>query len=158
MIRDSLFIEKENEIKKLDTQKAPSIWSPNKSNGLQKELKAKTIIFKNATLWTNEDLGIINSGDIAISNGKIVAIGETLDTTQIPNYGDLDIHIFDIKGKHLTTGIIDEHSHIAISNGVNESSQSVTAEVSIADVINPEDHNIFRQIASGVTCLSLIHI
>ena len=157
MIRDSLFIEKENEIKKLDTQKTPSIWSPNKSNGLQKELKAKTIIFKNATLWTNEDLGIINSGDIAISNGKIVAIGETLDTTQIPNYEDLDIHIFDIKGKHLTTGIIDEHSHIAISNGVNESSQSVTAEVSIADVINPEDHNIFRQIASGVTCSQLLH-
>lgn len=157
MIRDSLFIEKENEIKKLDTQKTPSIWSPNKSNGLQKELKAKTIIFKNATLWTNEDLGIINSGDIAISNGKIVAIGETLDTTQIPNHEDLDIHIFDIKGKHLTTGIIDEHSHIAISNGVNESSQSVTAEVSIADVINPEDHNIFRQIASGVTCSQLLH-
>ena len=103
MIRDSLFIEKENEIKKLDTQKTPSIWSPNKSNGLQKELKAKTIIFKNATLWTNEDLGIINSGDIAISNGKIVAIGETLDTTQIPNYEDLDIHIFDIKRKPLLT-------------------------------------------------------
>ncbi len=157
MIRDSLFIEKKNEIKKLDTKKTPSVWSPNKSNGLQKELKAKTIIFKNATLWTNEDLGIINSGDIAISNGKIVAIGETLDTTQIPNYEDLDIHIFDIKGKHLTTGIIDEHSHIAISNGVNESSQSVTAEVSIADVINPEDHNIFRQIASGVTCSQLLH-
>ena len=157
MIRDSLFIEMEDEMKKLVIKKTPTIWSPNKSNGLQKELKAKTILFKNATLWTNEGLGIIKSADIAISNGKIVAIGESLDTTQIPNYENLDLQILDVKGKHLTTGIIDEHSHIAISNGVNESSQSVTAEVSISDVINPEDHNIFRQIASGVTCSQLLH-
>jgi imidazolonepropionase-like amidohydrolase len=31
--------------------------------------------------------------------------------------------IVDAKGKHLTSGIIDEHSHIAISNGVNARSQ-----------------------------------
>jgi imidazolonepropionase-like amidohydrolase len=63
----------------------------------------------------------------------------------------------DATGKHLTCGIIDEHSHIAISRGVNEASESVTAEVSIGDVINPEDINIYRQIAGGVTVAQLLH-
>ena len=34
---------------------------PNKSYGLNKKLEAKSILFKNATLWTNEDLGIVKS-------------------------------------------------------------------------------------------------
>ena len=58
---------------------------------------------------------------------------------------------------HLTTGIIDEHSHIAISRGVNEGGQTVSAEVSIADVVNPDDINIYRQLAGGVTAAQLLH-
>ena len=38
-------------------------------------------------------------------------------------------------GKHLTSGIIDEHSHIAASS-INESGQNSSAEVSIEDVID----------------------
>ena len=63
----------------------------------------------------------------------------------------IQVQIIDGTNKHVTCGIIDEHSHIAISRGVNESSQSVTAEVSIGDVINPNDHNIYRQLSGGVT-------
>ena len=58
---------------------------------------------------------------------------------------------------HLSCGIIDEHSHIAISRGVNEGSQAVTAEVRIGDVINPNDHNIYRQLAGGTTTSQLLH-
>jgi hypothetical protein len=50
----------------------------------------------------------------------------------------------------LTSGIIDEHSHIAISNGVNESHNS-SAEVTVEDVVNSEDINIYRDLAGGVT-------
>ena len=157
MQRDSVFNDKKTKKDKAVTQQIPTVWLPNKSYGLNKKLKANSILFKNATLWTNEDLGIIRSADIAISNGKIVAIGENLDTNQIPNIENTSFEIINVKGKHITSGIIDEHSHIAISKGVNESSQAVTAEVSISDVINPDDHNIFRQIASGVTCSQLLH-
>ena len=66
----------------------------------------------------------------------------------------IQVQIIDGTNKHVTCGIIDEHSHIAISRGVNESSQSVTAEVSIGDVINPNDHNIYRQLSGGVTQFS----
>ena len=69
----------------------------------------------------------------------------------------IQVQIIDGTNKHITWGIIDEHSHIAISRGVNESSQSVTAEVSIGDVINPNDHNIYRQLSGGVTEVQLLH-
>ena len=157
MQRDSVFDDKKTKKDKAVIQQIPTVWMPNKSYGLNKKLKANSILFKNATLWTNEDLGIVKSADIAISNGKIVAIGENLDTNQIPNIENTSFEIINVKGKHITSGIIDEHSHIAISKGVNESSQAVTAEVSISDVVNPDDHNIFRQIASGVTCSQLLH-
>jgi hypothetical protein len=56
-----------------------------------------------------------------------------------------------MQGKHLTSGIIDEHSHIAISNGVNEGGHNSSAEVTIQDVVNSEDINIYRDLAGGVT-------
>ena len=157
MTRDSVLSKNKKSVDLETDTITPSIWQPNKSNGLIKKITQKTILFKNATLWTNEEIGIVNSADIVISNGKIVAIGKDLDTTQIPNFENLNIEIADATGKHITSGIIDEHSHIAISKGVNESSQAVTSEVSIADVINPDDHNIYRQIAGGVTCSQLLH-
>ena len=72
---------------------------------------------------------------------------------QIPN----DAVVIDAQGKHVTCGIIDEHSHIAISKGVNEGGQSVSAEVSIADVVRGDDINIYRQLAGGVTASQLLH-
>src|SRR5690606_12286046 len=40
---------------------------------------------------------------------------------------------------------------------VNESGQAIAAEVRIADVIDPDDINIYRQLASGVTTSQLLH-
>jgi hypothetical protein len=56
-----------------------------------------------------------------------------------------------------TSGIIDEHSHIAISNGVNEGGHNSSAEVTIQDVVNSEDINIYRELAGGVTTSQLLH-
>ncbi|HET7818379.1 MAG TPA: amidohydrolase family protein, partial [Bacteroidia bacterium] len=57
----------------------------------------------------------------------------------------------------LTPGIIDEHSHIAISGGVNEGTQASSAEVRIGDVIDCEDINIYRNLAGGVVASQLLH-
>jgi imidazolonepropionase-like amidohydrolase len=111
--------------------------------------KKETIVIKNVTLWTNEAEGKIEKGNIVVSNGKITAIG--------PNASAPGAREIDGTGKHLTPGIIDEHSHIAISKGVNESGQAVTAEVSIADVVDPDDINIYRQLSGGVTAAQLLH-
>ena len=41
------------------------------------------LIFKNATVWTNEQTGVLTATDVAISNGKILAVGQNLIGTEI---------------------------------------------------------------------------
>lgn len=109
----------------------------------------KTYLIKNATVWTNESQGILKNTDVLIREGKIANIGKNLNET--------DAIQIDGTGKHVTAGIIDEHSHIAVNGSVNECTQSVTSEVRIGDVINSEDINIYRQLAGGVTTSHLLH-
>ncbi len=117
--------------------------------GWEETPKAQTVLIKNTTVWTNEADGIMENTDVLISNGKIKQIGKNLSVS-----ADKTI---DGTGKHLTCGIIDEHSHIAISRGVNEGTQYSSAEVSIGDVVNSEDVNIYRNLSGGVTAAQLLH-
>ena len=126
-------------------------WSPNIAYGFPSLPQAETIVIKNTTLWTNEAEGIIDNATLVIDNGKISFVGNG-------NYSvPAGARIIDGRGKVVTSGIIDEHSHIAISRGVNESGQAVSAEVSIGDVVNPDDINIYRQLSGGVTASQLLH-
>ena len=154
---DSNFVNKKEKFSQNIDTITPSIWSPNKSYGLIEKPIEEKIVFRNATIWTNSTLGIIENSDVAIYKGKILAVGKSLRIKDVFKSDTTGIKIIDAKEKHIASGIIDEHSHIAISAGVNESSQAVTAEVSIADVINPFDHNIYRQLAGGVTSSQLLH-
>ncbi|RDV16015.1 amidohydrolase [Pontibacter diazotrophicus] len=110
--------------------------------------KQETVLIKNATVWTNEKEGIMQHADVLLKNGKIAKVGK--------NLSESGARVIDGTGKHVTPGIIDEHSHIAL-DGVNEGTQSVTAEVRMADVVDPEDINIYRQLAGGVTTSQLLH-
>ncbi len=111
--------------------------------------QAATTLIRNATVWTNEAEGILENADVLLANGKIKAVGKSLPASGAT--------VIDGTGKHVTAGIIDEHSHIAITRGVNEGSHSATAEVRIGDVVNSEDINIYRQLAGGVTSSHLLH-
>ncbi len=110
--------------------------------------KPETILFKNATVWTSDKAGKLEGADVLIKNGKIVKVGKGLS--------DASARIIDGTGKHLTAGIIDEHSHIA-SASTNEGGQSVTAEVRIQDNLDPDDINIYRQLSGGVTTSHILH-
>jgi imidazolonepropionase-like amidohydrolase len=107
------------------------------------------ILFKNATVWTLENEGTLNESDVLIQDGKIAKIGKNLPSPS-------GVRVIDATGKHLTPGLVDEHSHIALF-GVNEGSQSSSAEVRMKDAINPDDVNIYRQLAGGVTTSQLLH-
>ncbi|MDB5009452.1 MAG: amidohydrolase, partial [Mucilaginibacter sp.] len=111
--------------------------------------KAETVLFKNATVWTNEKEGILKNADVLIENGKIKAVGTNLSAG--------GAKVIDATGKHLTPGIVDEHSHIAAAGGINEGTQSVTAEVRVADVLDAQDIEIYRQLAGGVTTSHILH-
>jgi imidazolonepropionase-like amidohydrolase len=117
----------------------------------RKELPKQTdVLVKNATIWTSGPQGTIEGSDLLISKGKIVKIGKGLSAPG----GAVTI---DGTGKHVTAGLIDAHSHTAISEGVNESGQAVTSEVRIGDVVNSDDINIYRQLAGGLTTINQLH-
>ncbi|WP_027419090.1 amidohydrolase family protein [Crocinitomix catalasitica] len=152
-IRSKPFVEDLSKKKPftVDTSAVNNIFFPNMAYGFDTIPAAKSYFITNATIWTNEAEGIVKNATLLIHEGKIKAVNKSV--VQIPN-GAITI---DAKGKHVTSGIIDEHSHIAISKGVNEGGQSVTAEVSIADVVRSNDINIYRQLAGGVTTSQLLH-
>jgi imidazolonepropionase-like amidohydrolase len=109
----------------------------------------ETILLKNATVWTGEKEGILENADVLLENGKIKAVGKNLSAG--------GAKVVDATGKHITAGLIDEHSHIAGSGGINEGAQSVSSEVRVGDIINSEDVNIYRQLAGGVTTSQILH-
>ncbi|WP_138990553.1 amidohydrolase family protein [Larkinella sp. C7] len=111
--------------------------------------KAQTLLIRNATVWTNEKDGVLPNADVLVQNGKIAQVGKSLAAPA-------GAQVIDGTGKHLTTGIIDEHSHIALYS-INEGGQTSSAEVRMSDVINSEDINIYRQLAGGVTTSQLLH-
>jgi imidazolonepropionase-like amidohydrolase len=110
--------------------------------------KQENILIKNAMVWTNEKENKLANTDVLVVNGKIAQVGKNLSSS--------NARVIDGTGKHLTPGIIDEHSHIAASS-INEGGQSVTSEVRIGDNLNPEDINIYRQLSGGVTTSHILH-
>jgi len=114
----------------------------------EQQPKQETILIKNATVWTSEKDGVLKNTDVLLKNGKIAAIGKNLNEPAA--------RVIDGTGKHVSAGIIDEHSHIAAAS-INEGAQSVTSEVRIGDNLNPEDINIYRQLSGGVTSSQILH-
>ena len=145
---------KENPVKeKEDSSKKVSkiegiVTYPFGAYGWETKPVQKDILIKNATVWTSEKEGILQNTDVLVKNGKIVSVGKNLAAGSAM--------VIDGTGKHLTPGIIDEHSHIAVFS-INEGGQSVTSEVRIGDNMNPEDINIYRQLSGGVTSSQILH-
>ncbi|MFQ6037641.1 MAG: amidohydrolase family protein, partial [Candidatus Aminicenantales bacterium] len=92
----------------------------------------------------------IMGGDILITGGKIAKVGRGLKAPE-------GSRVIDLTGRWVMPGIIDSHSHIAIEGGVNEMGSLVTSEVDVADVIWPEDINIFYALTGGVTTIHTMH-
>jgi imidazolonepropionase-like amidohydrolase len=121
---------------------------PNIGFGNFTQPKTQTILVKNVTVWTSEDDGILENTDVLLKDGKISKIGKNLRVRAAIE--------FDGTGKHLTAGIVDEHSHIAAS-AINEGAQNSSAEVTIEDVVDPNDINIYRNISGGTTSVQILH-
>ena len=148
------FVEKKDDKKPEEPKKSElgKVIFPFLAHGNEQKLTQETVLFKNATVWTNEKDGILTNTDVLVKDGKISQIGKNLTLANASAGG----RTIDATNKHLTSGIIDEHSHIALS-GVNEASQSVTAEVRMYDAVNSEDINIYRNLSGGVTAAQLLH-
>lgn len=119
----------------------------------------ENVIVRHATIWTCGPDGIIEDGVLLAIDGKVAFIG-SLDQWQQSNWPEQLPPVLtniDASGKHITPGLIDCHSHTGIFGGINEWTHANTAEVRIADVINPDDINWYRQLAGGLTAANQLH-
>jgi imidazolonepropionase-like amidohydrolase len=126
-----------------------SVVYPFTAYGFTELPKQEDVLFKNATVWTCEKEGKLLNTDVLVQKGKITKIGKNLTAPE-------GTKTIDASNKHLTPGLIDEHSHIAM-DGTNEMGQAITSEVRVSDVINPEDQSIYRQLSGGVTLTHILH-
>ncbi|MBL7964276.1 MAG: amidohydrolase family protein [Flavobacteriales bacterium] len=135
-----------------------AVWYPLTAFGGPALPDTEVVVFRHATVWTNGPQGILRDADVCISGGRIVGVGERIDlATLFPGRTRPEVIEVNATGKHLTCGIIDEHSHLGIARGVNEGGQAVSAEVRIGDVTDPDHVGLYRDLAGGVTAVQQLH-
>jgi imidazolonepropionase-like amidohydrolase len=111
----------------------------------------------NVTIYDGEG-GRINNGQVLFADGKIVALGQTVDAPA-------GVTTIDGTGKWVTPGVIDVHSHLgdypspsvqAHSDG-NEATSPVRPEVWAEHSVWPQDPGFGRALANGgVTTLQIL--
>ena len=105
-------------------------------------------LIRGATVMTASH-GTIENASVLIRDGKIAEVGTDV---QAPR----GAHVVDGSGLWVIPGIIDCHSHIA-ADAINEGSVNVSAMVTIKDVIEPNDPNVYWALAGGVTSINILH-
>jgi len=113
-------------------------------------------LVRNATVLTGTGTRIDN-GDVLMANGNIEAIGRDLTAPA-------GARVIDAKGRWVTPGLIDVHSHLgvysspaesAMSDG-NEATNPVTANVWAEHSIWPQDPGFETALEGGVTTLQIL--
>lgn len=107
------------------------------------------LLLKNGNVMTMAGPAFV--GDVAIENGKIVAVGQNL------SYGDAEVR--DVTGMTVMPGIVDPHCHIGMWEDAmgfegadgNECTNPITPELRAIDAINPYDRCFEEAAAGGVT-------
>jgi imidazolonepropionase-like amidohydrolase len=106
------------------------------------------ILIRNATILTVSH-GTIEHGSILIKDGKIAEVAQSINAPK-------DAQVMEATGQFVMPGIIDCHSHIA-AESINEGSVSVSSMVNMAEILNPDDIDIYRDLAGGVTAANILH-
>src|SRR6267142_2342296 len=107
------------------------------------------VVIKNAVVMTVTH-GNIKNGSIYIKDGRIAAVGESVNAPA-------GAAVIDAGGKYVTPGIVDSHSHIALDDDVNEATSPITPHMMMKDAFDYQDKAIYRALAGGVTTSLLLH-
>ncbi len=107
------------------------------------------LVLKNGNVMTMAGPAFV--GDVAIENGKIVAVGQSL------SYSDAEVR--DVTGMTVMPGIVDPHCHIGMWEDAmgfegadgNECTNPITPELRAIDAIKPYDRCFEEAAAGGVT-------
>jgi imidazolonepropionase-like amidohydrolase len=120
--------------------------------------QAPAIAIQHATIMT-ADGQTIEHGTIVLSGGSIQTLGA--DASVVPPSG---ARVVDGTGKFVTPGIIDAHSHLGVyaapsaraTDDGNEATAPVTSQVHAQYGYWPQDPQIARAIAGGVTAALIL--
>ncbi|KAI0380525.1 amidohydrolase [Hypomontagnella monticulosa] len=132
----------------------------------------KPTLIKNATIWIGEPVAGTSdkdarlgkgyswiNADVLLEYGLIKEVRKGIDVTSLSS----DTIVWDAKGRKLTTGIIDMHSHAGVDSlpeldgnaDTNEMGSNITPYVRSIDGLNVFDHQI-QVIKSGGVTTSLV--
>ena len=115
----------------------------------QESQAPRELVIKNATVVTVTH-GKIANGSVYVKDGKIAAVGATVDAPASAT-------VIDAGGKYLTPGIIDSHNHMALDDDVNEATSPIVPHMMMIDAFQYTDKAIYRALAGGVTSALLLH-
>ena len=116
----------------------------------------ESILIKGGTVLTVTG-ATFSPGDLLIENGRIKEVAREIPSPQ-------GAQIIDAKGKFVTPGLVDTHSHIGVysfpfleaNEDGNESTDPITPHVRAIDSINLEDPAILRALRGGVTTVQIL--
>ena len=139
------------------SSKAPERFSRNPYPSTYRVYPGVPTLITNVTIYDGEG-GRIEGGSVLFADGKVVEVGQSVS----PPAGAT---VIDGRGKWVTPGIIDVHSHLgdypspsveAHSDG-NEATAPVTADVWAEHSVWPQDPGFSRALANGgVTTLQIL--
>ncbi|SEK70526.1 Imidazolonepropionase [Colwellia chukchiensis] len=138
-----------------EQQNEKVVFNDNPYPSTYKVLPSQTTLIKNATVLTGTGTRLDNA-DVLMVDGKINKVGQNLAVE-----GAVEV---DAKGKWLTPGIIDVHSHLGVypspsveshSDG-NEMSSPNTSEVWAEHSVWPQDPGFQAARAGGITTLQIL--
>lgn len=105
------------------------------------------VLFRHARILTATGSDLDDT-DLLVQNGRIAAIGKSLTAPA-------GIKTLDLKGKTITPGLVDAHSHRA-ADDINEIS-AISAEVRMQDMINADQDGVYQALTVGITSGLLLH-
>lgn len=110
----------------------------------------RSVLIKDATIWTQGPQGVLEGASLLIEDGVVKDVGFRVKAPA----GSL---VIAAGGRHVTPGLIDCHSHSFGAGGVNEATNNCTAEVRMADVLDPDSVELYRQLGGGLTAAQQLH-
>lgn len=119
-----------------------------KSDRVPPKATAGNVLLRDATILPVTSPTLTNAS-LLIRDGKIAALGTNL---VIPE----GTTVIDATGLFVMPGFVDAHSHLGMDS-VNESPEALSAEVRVADVLNPHHVGLYRALAGGTTTHHVMH-
>lgn len=98
--------------------------------------------------------GTLKEGTVLLDGGKIIAVGNSVPIPQ-------DAQVYNARGKIVTPGLIDCHTHLGIAEEAvgtahldkNEVNDPVCPHLRAIDAINPEDEGLEDAVSGGITTI-----